>query len=75
MSQFFKEYKVLFAGVWEGVLYDGAVLDYFRGIIHFSELMKEFDFYDEYKKEMAKLNSVSELEKFVRKHNLFNMWD
>lgn len=75
MIQFFKEYKVLFAGVWEGVLYDGAVLDYFRGIIHFSELMKEFDFYDEYKKEMAKLNSVSELEKFVRKHNLFNMWD
>ena len=75
MVQFFKEYKVLFVGVWEGVLYDGAVIDYFRGIIDFPELLTEFDFYGEYKIEMNKLTTVADLEKFVRDNNLFNMWD
>lgn len=75
MIQFFREYKVLFAGVWEGVLYDSAVLDYFRGIINFSDLLKEFDFYNKYKKEMDEIKDIVELEKFVRKHSIFNMWD
>ncbi|MCM1226187.1 MAG: hypothetical protein NC320_02020 [Clostridium sp.] len=75
MKQFFKKYKVLFAGVWESELYDGAVQDYFRGIISFSDLLTEFEFYEEYQEEMENITTIEGLEDFVRENNLFNMWD
>lgn len=75
MKDFFKTYKVLFAAVWEGKLYDVAVQDYFRGVNSWQDLLAEFYFYEDYKSEMKKIMNVAELEAFVRENNLFNMWD
>lgn len=72
MKQFFKNYKVLFAGVWESILYSNALSDYFREIIPFSELLKEFEFYEDCRKELSDIDNI---EKFVRENKLFNMWD
>ena len=75
MKNFFKKYKVLFAAVWESELYDGDVQDYFRGLISFDELLTEFDFYENYKEDMDNIDNIEQLEEFVRKYNIFNMWD
>lgn len=75
MKAFFVKYKVLFAAVWNREIYEGDVVEFFRKGITFSELLKEFIFYDKYEKEMNKLKNVAELENFVRKNNVFNMWD
>lgn len=75
MKQFFKKYKVLFAAVWESQLYDGAVVDYLKGNTSFHELINELYFYDDYKPELDKINSVEQLEQFVRENRIFNMWD
>lgn len=75
MKNFFKKYKVLFAAVWESKLYDGDVQDYFRGLISFDELLTEFDFYENYKEDMDNIDNIEQLEEFVRKYNIFNMWD
>ncbi len=75
MKQFFKDYKILFAGVWECVLDSSVLSDYFRGIISFSELLKEFEFYEDFKDEMDDIEDVEELTEFVRESRLFNMWD
>ncbi len=75
MKQFFMDYKVLFAAVWELLLPEDVVEDYFRAIIDFSDLLAEFEFYEDYKQELNKIQSIKELESFVRKNNLFNMWD
>lgn len=75
MKQFFKKYKVLFAAVWEMVLPEDIVQFYFNGITPFSDLLTEFEFYEDYKKEMDGIDNIEELEEFVREYNLFNMWD
>lgn len=75
MKVFFKKYKVLFAAVWEEELQEIPVQDYFRGLISFSDLLTEFEFYEDYQKEMGCIDSIEELESFVRKNGLFNMWD
>lgn len=75
MRNFFKTYKVLFAAVWEMVLPEDIVQDYFRAIADLNELVKEFDFYEEYQDEMEQIATVEELEQFVRDNDLFNMWD
>lgn len=72
MKQFFRDYKVLFAAVWEDVLQENVVLYYFSGIIDWNELLSEFDCYT---KAMDKIKDVVELEEFVRANNLFNMND
>jgi hypothetical protein len=75
MKAFFKKYKVLFAAVWNRKIYEGDVVGFFLKGITFSELLKEFKFYDEYTAEMNKIQNVAELEDFVRENNIFNMWD
>ncbi len=75
MKEFFKKYKVLFAAVWEEELPEDSVQDYFKGFITFEELISELYFFDDYKKDMEKVKNIAELESFVRKNNLFNMWD
>lgn len=75
MRDFFKEYKVLFAAVWDGVLPEDTVQDYFRGIESFNDLKSEFDFSNDFTNELAEIHSFSELEQLVRDNNLFNMYD
>lgn len=75
MINFFKEYKVLFAAVWEEVLQEDVLQDYFRGTASLSELIYEFDFYSEYEDKLDKILDVRSLEKFVRKYDVFNMND
>ncbi|MCM1232048.1 MAG: hypothetical protein NC489_18155 [Ruminococcus flavefaciens] len=75
MKDFFKTYKVLFAAVWEEELPDDALQDYFKGHILWQDLLGEFYFYEDYKSEMKQIKNIIELERFVRKNNLFNMWD
>lgn len=75
MGEFFKAYKILFAAVWEKVLPPDALYDYFRGTIDFSELLEEFDFYEDYKKELITIKTVTELHDFIDTRNLFNTWE
>lgn len=75
MKEFFKKYKVLFAAVWNKEIFEDVIVAYFSGNIDFQELIQEFDFYDEYEKEMKDIKNVAELEDFVRDNNIFNMWD
>ena len=75
MKQFFQQYKVLFAAVWEMILPDDAVQFYLSGVIPFNELLTEFEFYEDYQEEIDDIDDIEELESFVRKNHLFNMWD
>lgn len=75
MKQFFKKYKVIFAGVWEVEIPEDSVQDYFKGIISFHQFLQECYFYDDYQEEMDKIKTIEELETFVRENNIFNMWD
>jgi hypothetical protein len=70
-KKFFKEYKVLFAAVWEDVLDPAYVQEYFRGFISFSELLQFFDI----DLSPYQIDSLSNLEYVVRKNSLFNMND
>lgn len=75
MIGFFRKYKVLFSAVWEGELQEDSLQDYFRGFISFSELLKEFDFYEDYSSILQNTTTVTELETIVRNYNIFNMND
>ena len=75
-EMFFKKYKVLFAAVWEEILYDGYLTDFFRGRISLVELISKFEIEDEdlyYGINHCK--NLIDLERFVRKNNIFNMND
>jgi hypothetical protein len=74
MKNFFKQYKVLFAAVWEKVLPPDSLYDYFRGTITFNELMKEFDFYDKYKEKLDSITNLDKLETLIDTYNLYNLW-
>lgn len=73
---FFKKYKVLFAAVWESVLYDGDLQDYFKGRIDLRDLISKFDVENENNYYFINhCKSLEELEDCVRKNNIFNMND
>lgn len=75
MKDFFRQYKVLFAAVWEEELEEDLLADYFKGSISWKDLMKEFYFYEDYSEEIDKIQDCSQLEDFVRRNNIFNMND
>ena len=75
MKQFFKTYKTMFAAVWEKALPPDSLYDYFRGTITFDELLKEFEFYDDYKEELKEISDLTALTDFIRDHDLFNLWE
>lgn len=73
---FCKKYKVLFAAVWEGILYDGDLQDYFKGRVKLNELLSKFDIEDEMNYYyLNHCKSLEELETCVRKYNIYNMND
>lgn len=78
LRYFVKKYKVLFAAVWEGVLGEDSVQDYFRGELIFKELLKEFKEDKIGKQKYEALNyaeDLRQLEIVVRKFGIFNMND
>ena len=75
MKSFFRKYKVLFAAVWCGVIQETPVCDYFRGMKPLDVLMKDFDFYNEYKDDMDDIDSIEELEEFVRENSLLHLFE
>lgn len=75
MINFFVEYKTLFAAVWEKELAPDSLYDYFRGVISFSELIQEFEFYTDYSEELDTTNDVRDITDVVRKYNIFNLWE
>lgn len=73
---FFKKYKVLFAAVWEEVLYPDDLVDYFKGNFSWKELVSSF--YDLPQPTLAVLQNcrnLKDLEYAVRKNKAFNMND
>lgn len=74
MKQFFRKYLVLFLLVWDSQVDDPLLEDYFRGDITLAEFIQDLDFYGDYSKELDRINTVSELEKFCRDNNLVNFY-
>lgn len=74
MKRFFREHLVLFCLVWDEHMQDATLEDYFRGHISFQDMVQDIDFYGTHKDVMSNLQSVSQLEKFCRDHNLVNMY-
>ena len=75
MKEFFIDYKILFAAVWEKVLPQDTLQDYFKGHITLEELIQEFYFYDEYEDILSEITSLDELRNVVEENNLFNTWE
>lgn len=75
MIDFFKEYKVLFAGAWEEKIQADDVQDFFRGRMSLKQIVREIEGYEEYKEVLDKVDSIKELERVVRDNNIFNMND
>lgn len=78
LRYFIKKYKVLFSAVWEGVLGEDSLQEYFRGGINFKELLQEFVENKIGKQKYEALNyaeDLKQLEYIVRKYNIFNMND
>ena len=74
MKQFFKKYLVLFVLVWDNLLSDPIVEDYFVGDITLHELIQDLEFYIDYKSELDLIETVEELEKFCRSLNFVNFY-
>lgn len=76
---FVRKNKVLFAAVWEGVVNDNIVQDYFRGNAPLYEVVSQFELPDKiYYKinyNFIEKNTLTELEDRVRKYYAFNMND
>ena len=75
MKQFFRDYKVLFAAVWEEELQEYVLEDYLRGLCSWSDLISELEFYSDYSEELDRIQNCSQLEDFVRQNNIFSMND
>ena len=74
MKQFFRDYFVLFSLVWEEQLTDPVVADYFEGKVELSDVIEDIEFYSEYQEELDKVQTVSQLEIFLRDSGLVNMF-
>ena len=75
MREFFIDYKILFAAVWEKVLPQDTLQDYFKGHITLNELIKDFYFYDEYEDILSDIDNLEDLRNVVCEYGLFNDWE
>ena len=74
MKQFFRNYFVLFAAVWDEQIQDATVEDYFTGRIDFHTMLQDFDFYAEYKDELDQIKDILSLEQFCQDNYLVNFY-
>lgn len=72
---FFKRYKVLFAAVWEGILYEDELIQFLIGRINLHDLITTFNIPNEKYEIIEDVDSLKDLEKLVREHDIFNMND
>lgn len=75
IRNFFKKYKVLFAGAWESEIPEDDIVAYLRGFIPLRELIEDCYFYSKYEEKLQNISTISAFEKAVRKYNIFNMND
>lgn len=74
--QFFKKYKVLFSAVWECEIDPNVLVDYLRSKCSFKDVLLGFDdLSEEHTTEILKAKDINDLERIVRKFNIFNMND
>lgn len=62
---FFKKYSVLFNSVWNGVLYEGYLQDYFNGEIDFNELISKYEVSEGPYQQIQKCTNLKELEEVL----------
>lgn len=74
MKAFFRKYLVLFLIVWDKLIDDPELEDYLRGDSTLHEFICNLRFYSDYKDELDKIHSVSELEEFCRQNDLVNFY-
>lgn len=76
---FVRKNKVLFAAVWEGIVNDNIVQDYFRGKALLYEVVSQFELpnkiYYKLNYRFIEKNTLTELENRVREYHAFNMND
>lgn len=41
----------------------------------FNDIKQELDFYNEYKEDLDKIDTLTEFTEFVRQYHLFNLWE
>ena len=75
VRNFFKKYKVLFAGAWEECIEEDDITAYLRSRISLQELVQDMPQYDQFKQYLDDVETIEDLESTVRNYNLFNMWD
>ena len=74
--KFIRENKVLFSAVWEEVVDENDVQDYFQGRIDWKKLMEQFDTGNsEWNFYIQTADDIKELEHLVRENWVFNMND
>lgn len=74
MKQFFRQYLVLFAAVWDEQMQDATLEDYFKGQISFNEMLQDLSFYEDYSEELDTIDNVQDLEVFCIDNDLVNMY-
>ena len=74
MKKFFKDNIVLFCMAWEEQMQDATVADFFEGRIDIHELVKDIDFYDLYRSQFDRMETIYELETFCREYHLVNFF-
>lgn len=74
MKAFFRKYLVLFLLVWDKLIDDPELEDYFRGDTTLHDFITCLKFYEDYKEELDKIKDVQKLEEFCRDNDLVNFY-
>ena len=74
VQKFAKKYKVLFAAVWECKLDADMLTEYFKGRVSWGDLMNSFEHVTKDQQQtINRCEDLTELEKQVRAHDIYNM--
>ena len=74
MKEFFRTHLVLFCAVWDELLDEYPVQAYLMNEFTLQDVIKEFEFYNEYANDLDKITTMEELEEYCRKNNLVNLY-
>ena len=75
VKNFFKKYKVLFAGAWEECIEEDDITAYLRNRISLQELVQDMPQYDKFKPYLDTVETIADLESVVSEYKLFNLWE
>lgn len=74
-KEFFRKYKVLFAGVWEKVLIEENITGYIKNRASLQDIIEESYLTEEQQRILDHVKTIDEFERLVRQHQMFNMND